>query len=158
MGKNKSKLFGFTLIEMLIVVGVISLLLAIIIPRFSKIRLQAKYQSNIANAQKMIDIIETYKTVQGSSALAASTTYGLGQLVNSGDPLTNFIASDSSLVGPGGSGVTFRNPFTGATYADSNSAAAGQVLFVSDANKELDKVTIYGETSSTVVKEIDYTP
>ena len=143
--KNKRRA-GFTLIEMLIVVGIIGLLLAMLIPRFHSLREQTKNRTNVANGQKLLDMLESYYLQNGSYPIEATNTTSIQALLTGG--LTSFVATDTTNYG---TATKFVNPFTGATYG-TGTAGTGDISVTFKDGGILLKV--YGAGTDTI-KEID---
>lgn len=143
--KNKN---AFTLIEMLIVVGIIGLLLAMIVPRFTTLREQAKNRANIANGHKLLDMLESYYLATGSYPFDGTSKY-ISSLLTS--TLTAHIAEDTTNLN--GSNKVFVNPHTGTDYSGEN-ANSGNIKVTFGASEQGLKIEIYGRTTS-VIKTID---
>ena len=145
--KNKKNKNAFTLIEMLIVVGIIGLLLAMIIPNFTKLREQAKNRANIANGQKLLDMLESYYLSTGTYPQASGTAY-IADLLST---LTGYVATDTTNLN--GTAKDFVNPFTGASYTGTANNS-GNISVGFAANEQGLILQIYGQTTS-VIKKID---
>ncbi|MFA5880147.1 MAG: type II secretion system protein [Candidatus Margulisiibacteriota bacterium] len=129
---NKEK--GFTLIELIIVLGIISLIAAIIYPNFLKIQEKAKLSALKTTSHSLEMAIESYYLTAGSypegSNLAVtelvSTLKSSGELTK--DPV---------------------NPFTGKIYTAQD--ASGKIVYNATDNNEKYSLTAYGKNNETVV-------
>ena len=140
---------GFSLIEILIVLAILGLLLAILIPRLTALREQAKNRANIANGQKLVQMLEAYYLANGSYPYSGYVTVDLSTLLVNGK-LTGFVAQDSTNLN--GTAMKFINPFTGNTYAFA--ANSNGNIRITYGQNQSHYVTIYGKGTS-VIKKID---
>lgn len=63
---HKSGMRGFTLIELMIVIAIISILASILVPNFLRAREQAMYTACIANTKTLATALEMYATDHNS--------------------------------------------------------------------------------------------
>lgn len=149
---NKRK--GFSLIEILIVLAIVGLLMAVIIPRVVSLREQTQKRANIANAHKLIQMLEAYYLAHGSypyNYASMPVAVDISTLLVNGR-LTGFVAEDTTNLN--GTAIKFINPFTGNTYAfAANSNGNIRVTFGASESGHL--VTVYGKGTS-VIKKINF--
>lgn len=142
---KKNNISAFSLIELLVVLGIIGFLLAILIPRFTSFREQSKNRVNIANGHKLIDMLESYYLASGSYPYATGTQY-IATLLTA---LSNHVAEDTTNLS--GSNIAFVNPFSGNSYSGT-AANSGNISV--EFSSEGTLVKIYGKTT-TVIKTIN---
>lgn len=130
--KNK----GFTLIEMIVVVGIIGVLVAILLPRFADIREKSYEKANIANGKAVISALEAYYT--DNLAYPSASTYYLG----SAGGLSGYLSS------------ALTNPYTSNAYS-SSSETNGTISFITiDASSSAPAsftVNVYGRSTTLLL-------
>ena len=94
---------GFTLIELMLVVAVISIIMAIAIPSFLNARMSANEASAISTMKAVVTVNEQYNVRFGSYASSMSNLRSEGYL-------------DSSVADPTKAGYTFSYGSTGMTF------------------------------------------
>lgn len=80
--KKINKIHGFTLLELMIVIGIIAVLLSIIIPSFQHSRDQSKFAVCMENLKNMATSVEMY--AMDNKQTAPTTADGLQKLVDTG--------------------------------------------------------------------------
>lgn len=130
--KNK----GFTLIEMIVVVGIIGVLVAILLPRFADIREKSYEKANIANGKAVISALEAYYT--DNMSYPAASTYYLGSAAG----LSGYLSS--ALV----------NPYTSSAYSSASEANGTIAIITVAASSSVPasfKVNVYGRSTTSLL-------
>jgi len=125
---------GFTLIELIITLGIISLIAAIIYPNFIKIQEKAKINALKSTAHSVEMAVESYY-------LSA------GQYPEGSDlPITELV---DTLKASGELTKDPVNPFTGKIYTATD--ASGKIVYTATDNNENYTLTGYGKGNEAVV-------
>src|SRR5437762_8637739 len=81
MGPPQQKRWGFTLVELLVVLGIIAVLIAILMPALSRARQHAvriKCQANLRSiGQALTMYVQQYGYYPGATAFTSRTDYGV---------------------------------------------------------------------------------
>lgn len=85
-GKWREFRFGFTLVELLVVVGIISILMAILIPALGKVRQQARRIIGIGNMRQVVTALSCYADDDRGRYPPSVATLGIGNYWNWQEP------------------------------------------------------------------------
>ncbi len=129
---------GFTLLELLIVVGIIGILAVFLMPAFVGVRERAK-EAGVRSVMHTVQLaVESYNL--------ENMTYPIASNIS----LKNLF--DNYLTGPGYLVNLPKNPFTGKPYTESDTS--GKVVYDYDTTKNTYKITGYKKNGSTILQEL----
>ena len=126
---------GFSLIELLIVLGVIALINIIMLPNFSSLMSTAKATSAKSNVRSIMVSIEQYYFI--------NQTYPIGSNVSISSVLDQLQASNIISTAP-------TNPFTGTVYSSSDQS--GLVRYELLGTDEY-RIQLYGNNNEELIFE-----
>ena len=126
---------GFSLIELLIVLGVIALINVIMLPNFSSLMISAKTTSAKSNVRSIMVSIEQYYFI--NQVYPAGTNVAISSVI---DQLESFDIITS----------TPTNPFTGTAYTSSDQS--GLVRYELLATDEY-RIQLYGNNNEAIIFE-----
>ena len=129
---------GFTLIEMLVVIGIIALLMAFLVPTFVTVQDRAK-ETGVKSVVNQVRLsIESYNLENDTFPVAVST------------PLKTLFESYLSV---GGYMTKLpKNPFTGKAYSDADTS--GKIIYDYDLSKNKYVITGYKKDGTTKLLEL----
>jgi prepilin-type N-terminal cleavage/methylation domain-containing protein len=126
---------GFSLIELLIVLGVIALINVIMLPNFSTLMVLAKTTSAKSNVRSIMVSIEQYYFI--NQVYPAGTNVAISSVI---DQLESFDIITS----------TPTNPFTGASYTSTDQSGLIMYELVSDDEY---RIQLYGANNDSIIFE-----
>lgn len=129
--------YGFSLLELLIVLAVMGVLAAVMIPSFAKINQKAKVQALTGTIHGLQLAVESYRLDNGH--------YPTGNEVVASS-LSTTLESDGYLR------QTPINPYTGAAYTSSDES--GQIKYTYDSESDTYHIKGYGPGNATAVVDV----
>lgn len=129
---------GFTLIELLLVMSVIGIMMAFLIPSFSKIQDRSREMAvkSIANSVKVA--VESYKMV--------NETYPIATNISLRNLYDNYLKPADVV-----NGIP-KNPFTNKEYQDGD--IAGKIIYNYDMTTDKYLITAYNKTGTKVILQL----
>jgi len=124
---------GFTLIEMIVVVGIIGVLVAILVPRFTDIRSKSFAKATIANAKTVSTALELYYSENNNYPTLTSAVF-LGSSTSS---IESFLS------------VPLSNPYTGNAYT--GSSESGGIEITTATGPDSFTVTAYDDKNNSLI-------
>ncbi len=129
---------GFTIIELLIVMSVISILIAFLLPTFSKVQERSKEMAVKSIAHNVKVAVESYNMV--------NETYPIASNISLRNLYENYlIVADVANSIP-------KNPFTGKEYQDSD--VSGKIVYNYDMASNKYEIIAYNKTGEKVILKL----
>jgi general secretion pathway protein G len=126
---------GFSLIELMIVIGVIAVINIVMVPNYIKLQQSAKQQSAKSSARNLMIAIEQYHFI--------TKTYPSGDGISISELIPDLISYE--LIG-----APPINPYTGNSYTPTDSS--GQLLYYSNSDDSYQLVG-YGPNNTAIIFE-----
>lgn len=150
-GKNKNK--GFTLLEIIIVVAIISVLAVILLPRLSRVRQPANDAKRVNDLRTIQGFLELY--YQKYRYYPASMTVGFG---SSGGANCGAVTLCNALISDGVTNSVPGDPVAGSVYEYGAEAVASPQAYVLAATLQSDNnPSLEGDVDGASYNNIDCT-